>query len=63
MKPNAAKLTADDVRLIRQLHEWKEAEKKRLDSIASIQALAEKFDVSPGAVEKVLRYETWINVR
>lgn len=63
------KLTADDVRMMRELHAWKMAEvrkldaaRKRLDDIASARALAEKFDVSQPTVEKILQRITWISV-
>lgn len=45
--PNA-KLTDGEVELIRQMHE---------DDGLSYEALAEKFEVSKGAVAKICRYE------
>ena len=56
------KLTADDVRKIREIHDWKMAEQKRLDETASAEALAEKFGVHVRTVEKVLNYSTWRHV-
>lgn len=58
-----SKLTEEDVRLMRELHAWKMAEMKRLESIASVQAIADKFEVHKNTVEKLLRYETWAHVR
>jgi len=37
------KLTADDVRIIREAHEFKQAEIQRLNSQFSAKGLAEKF--------------------
>ena len=53
------KLTADDVRQIRELHAYKLAEVARLNSSLSVKALADKFGVHESCVEKVLRWETW----
>lgn len=36
------KLTAEDAEHIRQLHEWKQGEIRRLNEIASVEALARK---------------------
>lgn len=54
-----AKLTHEDVEQIRQLAEWKEAEIKRIHSIAGHKALAEKFGVSPTCIGHVVTYRTW----
>lgn len=55
---NTAKLTEEDVRLIRALG------KERLELIRQARALsnaaiAEKFDVSPDTISKVLNCTTW----
>ena len=58
----AARLTADDVRLIRALGE----ERARLLAQArqlSDSAIAEKFGVHPSAIKQVLSYRTWGHVR
>ena len=52
------KLTPEDVAHIRSLSEWKRAEIERINSIASAKSLAEKFDVHPRTIKKVLAYET-----
>lgn len=57
-----AKLTEDDVRLIRQLHEYKRREIERLNRELSAKGLAEKFGVHYRTVEKVLMGETWYHV-
>lgn len=57
------KLTAEDVKMIRELHAFKQDEIKRLNKTLSIEGLAEKFDVSPGTVDKILRYQTWKHIR
>lgn len=56
------KLTADDVRLIRELHAHKKAEIERLNATLSIVALAEKFEVSAPTIEKILGHATWRHV-
>ena len=45
------KLSADDVRLIRQLHPE-----------LSYRVLAEKFDVSKRAIESIVKRQTWRHV-
>lgn len=57
-----AKLTEEDVKLARQLHEYKQAEIKRLNETLSIKALAEKFDVSERAMERALNRANWGHV-
>ena len=52
-----AKLTRQDAEHIRDLAEWKREEIARINSIASQQALAEKFGVSKRCVERVLAFE------
>jgi hypothetical protein len=52
------KLTRHDADTIRDLHEWKQKEIERINSIGSARALAEKFDVSIRAIESVLSYRT-----
>ena len=56
------KLTADDVRIIREAHEFKQAEIQRLNSQFSAKGLAEKFEVHQRTIEKVIGYETWRHV-
>lgn len=51
VKHPRAKLTEDDVRLIRQLH-----------PDLSYRVLARKFDVSKRAIESVVTRKTWIHV-
>jgi IS30 family transposase len=51
------KLTKEDAELIRQLSEWKKREIERLNSIASVPALAEKFGVHHRSIERVLAHE------
>lgn len=58
-----AKLTDDDVRLIRELWAYKQREKAKLERDLSIAAIAAKFDVSVRAIERVLNRETWSHVR
>lgn len=57
-----AKLTEDDVRLIRQVHAEARAEIARLHKSCSAKALAEKFGVHHRTVEKILSRETWAHV-
>nr|WP_314563370.1 hypothetical protein [uncultured Pseudomonas sp.] len=52
------KLTAEDAEHIRQLHEWKQGEIRRLNEIASAEALAKKYGVHRRTIEKVLHYRT-----
>lgn len=47
-----AKLTADDVRLVRELAEE-----------MTIRKIAEKFDVSHHAVHSIIKHKTWKHVR
>jgi len=56
------KLTADDVRLIREIAEQGRAEVQRIYATCTAKALAEKFGVHKRTVEKVLNYETWKGV-
>ena len=56
------KLTPEDVRHIRELHAFKQAEIKRLNETLSYDAIAEKFDVSPGTIDKIVRFITWRHV-
>lgn len=58
-----ARLTADDVRLIRQIHADKQEQIARLNETCSVQALAEKFEVHPRTIEKVIGFETWRHVK
>lgn len=57
-----AKLTDDDVRLMRRLHQEGRAEIDRIRSYCTMRALAEKFGVHRRTVEKVLSYSTWRHV-
>lgn len=52
-------LTKEDAEQIRELHEWKLSEIKRIRSIAGQKALAEKFGVSPTNISHVVNYRTW----
>lgn len=58
-----SKLTEDDVRKIRELHDFKISEIKKLNDSLSAKALAEKFDVHCRTIEKILSYETWTHVK
>jgi len=53
------KLTEDDVRLIRELHEYKMREVRKLNDTLSTKALAEKFDCSTRCIEAVLSRRNW----
>jgi hypothetical protein len=57
-----SKLTEQDVRQIRELHAFKQAEIKRLNESLGIEAIADKFEVHPRTIEKVLTFETWKHV-
>ncbi|TWI45036.1 hypothetical protein IQ22_04675 [Pseudomonas duriflava] len=57
-----SKLTEDDVRSIRELYEWRQAEIDRINSVASLRALAEKFDVTPKGIERIVYDQTWRHV-
>lgn len=54
-----AKLTHEDAEQIREIHEWKKKELERINSIASYQALSEKFGVSTTCISHVVNYRTW----
>jgi hypothetical protein len=54
-----SKLTAHDVAQIRELIEWKKEELARINSIASMQSLADKFGVSVVTIHKISSYRTW----
>lgn len=56
------KLTEQDVILIREAHQHKQTEIKRLNEELSAKALAEKFGVHQRTVEKVINYSTWRHV-
>jgi glutamate 5-kinase len=56
------KLTKDDVVLIREAHEHKQEEIKKLNDAYSARALSEKFGVHQRTIEKVLNYSTWRHV-
>ena len=60
--PAQSKLTEEDVRQIRKLHAFKQAEIKRLNESLGIEAIAGKFEVHPRTIEKVLTFETWKHV-
>jgi DNA-binding XRE family transcriptional regulator len=53
--PNS-KLTEEDVEQIRQIMDWKKEEIARINSIASHEALAKKFDVSKRTIENIGNY-------
>jgi len=57
-----SKLTECDVKMIRRIHEEKQAEIKKLNESCSAKALAEKFGVHCRTIEKVLNYSTWRHV-
>lgn len=57
------KLTVDDVALIREAHQFKQTEIKKLNEAYSAKALAEKFSVHHRTIEKVLNYSTWRHVQ
>lgn len=48
------KLSPEDERHIREIHEWKMAEIKRINDIGSVRALAAKFEVSVRCIEWLL---------
>ena len=54
-----SQLTAHDVAQIRELIAWKKEELARLNSIASMQSLADKFGVSVVTIHKISTYRTW----
>lgn len=54
-----SKLTEHDVGQIRELIAWKKEELARINSIASMQALADKFGVSLVTIHKISTYRTW----
>lgn len=51
------KLTPDDVAMIRELHEWKQQEIERINAVASLDALAEKFGVHRNTISRVVSRE------
>lgn len=55
-------LTADDVRMIRELHAYKMAEVKKLNDTLSAAGLAEKFGVHVSTVEKIIARKAWETV-
>jgi hypothetical protein len=54
-----AKLTHEDVEMIRQLNEWKDSEIQRIRDTAGNRALAEKFGVSQTCIQQIVHYKTW----
>ena len=54
-----SRLTEHDVSQIRELIEWKKEELARINSIASMQSLADKFGVSVVTIHKISSYRTW----
>lgn len=54
-----SRLTEADVAQIRELIAWKKEELAKLNSIASMQALADKFGVSLVTIHKISTYRTW----
>lgn len=57
-----SKLTPEDVRQIRELHAFKQEEIRRINDALSITAIADKFEVHPRTIEKVLSFKTWKHV-
>jgi hypothetical protein len=53
------KLTEADARMIRELHEYNQAEIRRLNETLSAKALAEKFGVHVRTVEAALCRRNW----
>ena len=60
MAKHNAKLTPDDVRLIRQLHAEGIEAKREADAL-TIREIARKFGVGPSAISDITRYVTWKN--
>jgi DNA invertase Pin-like site-specific DNA recombinase len=58
-----AKLTEEDIHLIREIHAQGKKEIERIRSTMSAQALAEKFEVSRHTIHRVLRYDDWRHVK
>jgi hypothetical protein len=54
-----SRLTTEDVAQIRELIAWKKEELAKLNAIASMQALADKFGVSLVTIHKISTYRTW----
>jgi uncharacterized protein (DUF1800 family) len=57
-----SKLNATLVRRIREEHAAKEQAKRDLDAKYSAAAFAERYQVSPNTITKVLTYATWKHV-
>lgn len=57
-----SKLTAEKVREARELYERVRFARRHLDKHYSIAAIAARYGVSPAAMDKALRYETWGHV-
>lgn len=57
-----SKLNEKLVKMIREGHARKEAEKRRLDAEWGAAAIAKRFGVGKTTVEKVLTYATWRHV-
>jgi hypothetical protein len=62
MARHQAKLTPDDVRLIRQLHAEGLELKRQADAL-TVRAIAAKFGVGPSAISDICRFVTWVDVR
>ena len=58
---HCAKLTADDVRNIREIIAHREKLRKELSAITN-KALAEKFDVHERTIDKITNRSTWAHV-
>ena len=61
-KNNQAKMTDDDVRLARAVFAEVPALKKKLAGMGIV-GLAEKFEISKGAMADILAYRTWTKLR
>ena len=57
-----AKLSSDDVRLIRELVDHRESLKREAKSLTN-SAIAEKFNVHRRTIERITSEETWLDVQ
>jgi transposase-like protein len=57
-----SKLTAEAVREARDMHLKAQFARAYIDRHYSVAAIAAKYGVSAGAMDKALRYETWGHV-
>jgi len=56
---NNAKLTPEDVESIRKLHQWKLEAIDKINAIAGVSAISEKYGVSKTCISHLLNYRTW----